>query len=99
MEVRILARVPLGQKTPPCPPMVMLGADEPWATFTGWGALGEVFDQDMENLKFVQEGLKASKTDQVQLGNYQEIRIRQFQQTLDKYLSGALPQIEPERPA
>jgi hypothetical protein len=34
----------------------------------------------------VQEGLKASKTGEVQLANYQEIRIRQFQQTLTKYV-------------
>jgi len=49
--------------------------------------LADVFEQDMVNLPLVQEGLKASKTGLVQFGNYQEIRIRQFQQTLDKYLA------------
>ena len=48
---------------------------------------GDVFEQDMCNLPYVQEGLKASKNGLVHLGNYQEIRIRQFQQTLDKYLA------------
>ncbi len=51
--------------------------------------LGEVFDQDMENLPGVQEGLHASKTGEVNLANYQEIRIRQFQDTLGKYVRGA----------
>jgi len=40
----------------------------------------------MQNRPFVQEGLKASKNGQINLGNYQEIRIRQFHQTIDKYL-------------
>ena len=86
MEVRILVRVPEGEPTPPAPAMHMLGPDEPWSSFTAWGFLGEVFDQDMANLPFVHEGLKASKNNQVQLGNYQEMRIRQFHHTLDKYL-------------
>jgi hypothetical protein len=48
--------------------------------------LGDVFEQDMENLPFVQDGMHASKTAKIQLANYQEIRIRQFHQTMDKYL-------------
>ncbi len=44
-------------------------------------------NQDMENLPYVQDGLKASKSGWVELANYQEIRIRQFHQTLDKYLA------------
>jgi hypothetical protein len=40
----------------------------------------------MQNLPYVQQGLRASKTGQVNLGDFQEIRIRQFQQTMDKYL-------------
>ena len=41
----------------------------------------------MANLPYVQDGLKASKNNQVNLGDYQEIRIRQFHRTLDKYLA------------
>ena len=87
MEVRLLFRTPAGQPRAQCAEMRFLGEEEPWATVTEWGALGSVFDQDMANLPYVQEGLKASKNGQVQLGDYQEVRIRQFQQTLDKYLA------------
>jgi hypothetical protein len=31
--------------------------------------------------------MHASKTGMIQLANYQEIRLRQFHQTLDKYLA------------
>jgi len=46
-----------------------------------------VFDQDWANLPYVHEGLKASKTGCIQLANYQEIRIRHFAHTLDRYLA------------
>jgi hypothetical protein len=67
--------------------MKFLSESEPWTKAPELGVLGDVFEQDMGNLPFVQEGLKVSKNGLVQLGNYQEIRIRQFQQTLDKYLA------------
>ena len=87
MEVRILARRPAD--TPPSKGVSMrfLTRDEPWSTAPELGVLGDVFDQDMNNLPFVQEGLKVSKSGLVQLGDYQEIRVRQFHQTLDKYLA------------
>ena len=70
--------------------MRMLGDDEPWSTVTEWGALGAVFDQDMANLPYVQRGLKSSPNNRVELGNYQDSRIRHFHATMDKYLSGEL---------
>ena len=66
--------------------MKFLSEAQPWTAAPELGVLGSVFEQDMSNLPYVQEGLKASKTGQVNLGDYQEIRIRQFHQTLDKYL-------------
>ena len=91
MEVRLLGRKPKDGAMPEAAEMRFLTPDEPWATVTEWGALGEVFDQDMENLPYVQEGLIASANNRVELGRYQEGRIRQFHQTMDKYLAGQLP--------
>lgn len=88
MEVRFLMRTPPGQPKPRAPTMHLLGEDESWMAATELGgALASVFEQDMANLPYVQDGLKASKTNEVNLGDYQEIRIRQFHRTLDKYLS------------
>jgi phenylpropionate dioxygenase-like ring-hydroxylating dioxygenase large terminal subunit len=89
MEVRILHRVPPGTKAPACAPMKFFGPDEPWTAAEEFGALGAVLQQDMGNLPYVQEGLKASKNGVIQLGSYQEVRVRHFHQTLDKYLSGS----------
>ena len=86
MEVRILIRVAPGAAIPRAVPMKFLSESQPWTDAAELGVLGSVFEQDMQNLPFVQEGLKVSKNGQINLGNYQEIRIRQFHQTLDKYL-------------
>jgi phenylpropionate dioxygenase-like ring-hydroxylating dioxygenase large terminal subunit len=86
MEVRILTRMPPGSRVSKGPAMRFLSESEPWTDAKELGVLGDVFEQDMANLPYVQEGLKASKNGLVQLGNYQEIRIRQFQRTLDQYL-------------
>ena len=87
MEVRILTRVPPGQPIPRGVPMKFLSESQPWTDAPELGVLGKVFEQDMENLPYVQQGLEVSKTGEVNLGDYQEIRIRQFHQTLEKYLN------------
>jgi nitrite reductase/ring-hydroxylating ferredoxin subunit len=93
MEVRILERMKPGQARPPCPPMQFLGEDERWGS--ALGRLGDILEQDWANIPSVQDGMKASKTGVVNLANYQEVRIRHFHQTLDKYISGALGRRQP----
>jgi phenylpropionate dioxygenase-like ring-hydroxylating dioxygenase large terminal subunit len=87
MEVRVLARAPADGPVPRAAEMVFLNEDQPWSTVTAWGRLGGVYDQDMANLPHVQEGLISSPNDRVELGRYQEARIRHFHATLDKYLA------------
>jgi hypothetical protein len=87
MEVRIIARVKKGDPMPRGVPMKTLGLDQKWTDAEELGILGDVFEQDMANLPFVQDGLTCSKTGKVQLGNYQEIRLRQFHDTLNMYLA------------
>lgn len=86
MEVRILTRVPPGQPMPRGVSMRFLSDAEPWTAAPELGVLGDVFEQDMANLPYVQEGMKCSKNELINLADYQEIRLRQFHQTLDKYL-------------
>jgi phenylpropionate dioxygenase-like ring-hydroxylating dioxygenase large terminal subunit len=99
MEVRLLFRNPPGNPMPRATPMKMLTDEQTWmdgADHLG-AALAAVFDQDMVNLPYVQEGLKASHNKRIELGNYQEIRIRHFHRTLDKYLSGEMGQGAPRK--
>jgi hypothetical protein len=86
----VLSRAKKGAPKPRGVEMHYLTLEQPWTDAAELGGLGPVFEQDMSNLPFVQEGLQCSKNGAVQLGDYQEIRIRQFQQTLAKYINGEL---------
>ncbi len=86
MEAMILKRCPEGQPRPKPVAVHWLTEEQPWADATELPALGPVIDQDMENMPFVQQGMKSSGTNLVRLGSYQESRIRHFHRTLDKYL-------------
>lgn len=48
---------------------------------------GVILDQDTDNLHAQQEGLEASAKPGLTLGDYQEIRVRHFEQTIDKYMA------------
>ncbi len=48
---------------------------------------GAILDQDTENLLLQQQGLEASAKGGLTLGNYQEIRVRHFEMTVDKYVN------------
>jgi len=88
MDIFLLTRYPEGAEPPEDATTFRLGIDQPFsdaADVLGAG-LANVFNQDGANLPQVQKGLKASKKGAVTLGNYQEVRIRHFNQTLDKYL-------------
>ncbi len=64
-----------------------LGEDEPWSNAPELGSAAVVADQDTENLKRIQRGLRASKKPGVTLGRYQESRIRHYHHTLDAYMN------------
>lgn len=49
---------------------------------------GVILDQDTENLLLQQEGVEASIKPGLTLGNYQEIRVRNFERAVEKYVSG-----------
>lgn len=87
MDIYILKPYPEGAERPEDAKTTRLGADEPFSKATELGeGLGRIFDQDGANLPFVQRGMKASRTGEAVLADYQEVRIRHFHQTLDKYL-------------
>ncbi|WIA59098.1 hypothetical protein N6H05_25595 (plasmid) [Sphingobium sp. WTD-1] len=48
---------------------------------------GRILDQDTDNLFLQQEGLEAAAKKSLTLGNYQEVRIRHFEQAIDHYVA------------
>jgi len=88
MEIMLLMRYPNSQPRPPDASVLFVPADQTLAQTPGIEpGLAKVFDQDFSNLPLVQKGLRSLQSGHVQLANYQEVRIRHFHQTLDKYLN------------
>jgi len=85
-DVMVLWRHKEGEVPPPPARLNRLPDDQPFSAATELGALGPVFDQDMNNLGAMTKGLRASKKAAVTLASYQESRIRHHHETLDKYL-------------
>ncbi len=87
MEIMFLfAKRPDG--THPKPAAIRwLGADEPWSSAPELGSAGMVADQDTDNLKRIQRGVRASRKPGATLARYQESRIRHFHETLDAYMA------------
>ncbi|MFN9578727.1 MAG: aromatic ring-hydroxylating oxygenase subunit alpha [Novosphingobium sp.] len=93
MEIRLLFPTPKGQERPRAVEKTVIPEDQPfaWAKDKMGEALAGVFDQDLANLPHVQTGMKASANGVMELGPYQDSRVRHFQTTLMKYINGELP--------
>lgn len=93
MEIRILMPKKKGEERPRAVERVNIPDGEPfaWAVDVMGKELAKVFDQDLANLPHVQTGMKASANGVMELGQYQDSRVRHFQGTLMKYINGELP--------
>ncbi len=87
MEIMLLfSKKPDGSHPPPAK-MTLIGIEDSWHMIPGIGSAADVTDQDTDNLKRIQRGLRASKKPGVTFSNYQESRIRHFHRTLDEYMA------------
>ena len=86
MEVMMLMPVPPSGPRPAPAKVHLLRDDEDWTDAPELGPLGPIFKQDMNNMPFAQQGLRAARKPGVTLANYQESRIRHLHQTLASYL-------------
>jgi hypothetical protein len=89
MDVMILKPAPKNGPRPKPAPVHELGLDDPWSDAVELGGLAAIFEQDMGNLPYVQEGLHASGAGVVQFGRYSEMRIRKLHQLVDRYVGAA----------
>ncbi len=93
-EVMFMRPVPKdGPRPDPAEP-VILADHQSFAEAEGMDpGFGKILDQDTDNLLAQQEGLEASAKPGITLGNYQEIRVRHFEQAVDRYV--AMPPFVP----
>jgi phenylpropionate dioxygenase-like ring-hydroxylating dioxygenase large terminal subunit len=84
-EVMITARDPAGE-SPPDAPMVLIPMEGSWMDAPGMSGLGAILDEDVSNLKRVQQGLHSDGYTHVNLSTYQEGIIRHLHAVIDDYL-------------
>ena len=93
-EVLFMRPVPLDGKRPDPVEPVHLRDDQSFKEAAGMDpGFGAILDQDTDNLFLQQEGLEASAKHGLTLGNYQEVRVRHFENAVEKYLA-----MDPKRP-
>ena len=81
--------LPFAGERPPSGRTVVVNPEESLESVPELGGLGQILQQDIDNLESIQCGLKANITNKVTLAEYQEVRIRHYHQTLDGYLYGS----------
>lgn len=89
MECMYLAPIPEVGDHKPVSEIHWLGVDDDWTEAPELGMLAKVFNQDLRNLPFVYQGLKASAREHVRLGDYNELKIRHFHQLYEKWVGDA----------
>lgn len=78
-----------GAERPEAAEPVFVAEAESYAVVPGLNkGLAAIYDEDTGNLRAQYKGFQTSKKPGQTLGNYQEIRIRHFENTVDKYLKG-----------
>jgi phenylpropionate dioxygenase-like ring-hydroxylating dioxygenase large terminal subunit len=89
MECMFLAPIPEDGNYTPASEIHWLGPDDDWTDATELGALAMVFNQDLRNLPFVFDGLKATAREHVRLADYNELKLRHFHNLYGKWLDEA----------
>jgi phenylpropionate dioxygenase-like ring-hydroxylating dioxygenase large terminal subunit len=87
MEIMLLFAKNADGSHPPACKVTHIGIEDSWHLIPGIGSAADVTDQDTDNLKRIQRGIRAAKKPGVTLSNYQESRIRHFHETLDHYMN------------
>jgi hypothetical protein len=86
-DLLFLRPVPQGEPRPAPAEPVTISIGQSYGVVPGMDpAFGAVLDQDTDNVGLQQEGVAASFKRGATLGNYQEIRIRQFERAIDRYV-------------
>ncbi len=86
MECMYMAPIPSDGVYPKGLPIHWLGADDDWVEAPELGMLSKIFNQDVRNLPFVQEGLRATARNRLQLASYNETKLRHFHQLLEAWI-------------
>jgi len=86
MECMFLAPMPEHDGYEPVREIHWLGPDDDWTEAPELGMLAKIFNQDLRNLPYVYQGLKATAREHVRLGDYNELKIRHFHDLYERWV-------------
>ena len=89
MDILVLRPCPKNGPRPPSAPIRHLDFDQPvmLADEELGAGLAEIFDQDVENLPWVQKGLRALPSGNVAFTSYMEARLRLHHKMADRFIA------------
>jgi phenylpropionate dioxygenase-like ring-hydroxylating dioxygenase large terminal subunit len=87
MECMYLAPIPESGDYTPASAIHWLGPDDDWTDAPELGMLAKVFNQDVRNLPYVQEGLHTMPRDYVQFADYNETKPRHLHQLIEAWIA------------
>lgn len=85
-DLYVMREVPQGKERPETAEIVEMGTMRYQDAGVLPKYLGPIYDQDIDNIYNMQEGIKASRQQHLMLSETQEVRIRHFHQTLTEYV-------------
>ena len=88
MECMYLAPIPENGDYTPVSEIHWLDVDDDWTEAPELGLLARVFNQDLRNLPFVHQGLKATAKEHVRLADYNELKLRHFHNLYGTWVDG-----------
>jgi len=65
-----------------------LGADDDYTEASELGMLTKIFNQDMRNLPYVYQGMKATAREHLRFGDYNELKLRHWHELYEKRIQG-----------
>ena len=78
MECMYLAPIPENGEYTPASEIHWLGVDEDWTNAPELGMLTKIFNQDLRNLPYVFQGMKATAREHLRFGDYNELKLRHW---------------------
>ncbi len=86
MECMFMAPIPENGEYEPVREIHWLEPDEDWTNAPELGPLAKIFNQDLRNLPYVYQGMKATAKEHLRLGDYNELKLRHFHKLYDKWV-------------
>ncbi len=86
MECMYMAPIPESGEYEPAREIHWLDVDEDWTNAPELGMLTKIFNQDLRNLPFVYQGMKATAREHLRVGDYNELKLRHFHQLYEQWV-------------